>query len=530
MGTASGLAAAVSAAAGAAWLSLLWWRTETDRWIGHYCPDGYCAYADRLRAALLGGGPAARRELADFVATYLHAHNPVAPLLQAPLAGLTPHPLLAYMLVSTAASLFACLALRCLLIRAGVGSPWLLALLPAALATHVLVLRAFARPMTDALGMAATLAALWALDRERERPTAGRALLLFAAQLVGLSTRVSFIPVLGMPALAALAAPGPGAGRLRAAVRAALLFGLLPGAVFLAGHASLGTLHLDMVWAFAHREEFVRDHTWRRALTSLTVALQGYAVVLAAGASAAHWRSPAVRLHILWIALYLAFLGLGGGSLQPRYFLPIVPSVLLAAAPALAELEARRPWNARALVLGFVVANVLYVTPVSHDLRPAARLLGHDLAAGLAPPAVPVGLAPVPSRELTLTASERPDRLRLAADGDLETGWATAGSQVAGARVELDLGRVRTLGGLALWSTLDEYPRAYAVEASVDGESWRPVGGDRGRRGYGGFLLPVPGLVVPLPDVEARHLRVVLTGGHRARWAIQELVVYARPG
>jgi hypothetical protein len=523
------LAPTLAAGVGAAWLSLLWWRTETDRWIGNYCPDGYCTYADRLRAALLEGGPAARRQLAEFTATYMHAHNPLAPLLQAPLAALTPHPILAYLLVSAGASLFTCLAMWHLLARTRAYSRWIVTLLPAALATHLLVVWAFARPMTDALGMAATLAALWTLERERERPAPGPALWLFAAQLVGLFCRVSFIPVLGMPALVALTSPGPWGERVRATLRSAVLFGLLPGLVFLALNAALGTLHLDLVWAFAHREEFVQDHNWRRGLTSLTLALQGWGVLLVAGASAAFWREPRVRIHVLWIALYLAFLGFGGGSLQPRYFLPIVPSAILAAAPVLAEFERRRPWNARAVVLLFIVANVLYVTPVTHDLRAATRLLRHDIGVGLAPPPLPAGFVPGPAGELTLTTTEAPERLGLAADGNLETGWATVKGQRLGSRVELDLGRVRRLGGLALWSTLDGYPRAYAVQVTLDGQSWQDAAvTDRGRDGYGGFLLPMPRLVVPLPDVPARRLRVVLTAEDRARWVIQEVAVYAR--
>lgn len=81
-----------------------------------------------------------------------------------------------------------------------------------------------------------------------------------------------------------------------------------------------------------------------------------------------------------------------------------------------------------------------------------------------------------------------------------------------------------------LSSTLDQYPRAYAVEVSLDGRSWQRVAVGRGSIGYGGFLLPMPRLVVPLPDVPARHVRVVLTDAHPARWGIQELAVHARPG
>ncbi len=521
------LAPLLAACVGAAWLSLLWWRIEADRWIGHYCPDEYCTYADHLRAVLFGGGPAARRQLAEFVATYMHAHNPLAPLLQVPLAAVTPHPMMAYVLVSAGASVLACLALRHLLLGSGY-SPWLVALLPAALATHVLTVRAFARPQTDALGLLATVAALWALERAHQRLTPGRALTLFTAQFVGPFARISLIPMLGMPALAALTSPGPWEGRLRATLRAGVLFGLLPGLLYLALHAALGTLQLDLMWAFAQRAEIVADYTWGRALSSITLALQGYGVILLAGASVALWREPRVRIHVLWIALYVTAMGFGRTTLQPRYFLPIVPSIILVAAPVLAEFERRRPWNARALILLFIVANVLYVTPVTHDVRAASRLLQHDLRVGLTPPPLPVGFVAVPARELTLTAVETSDRIRLAADGNLETGWGTTKAQTVGSYVELDLGRVRKLGGLALSSTLDEYPRAYAIEVTLDGESWQRVAMDRGQRGYGGFLLPVPRLVVPLPDIPARRLRVALTGQHPARWAIQEVAVYAR--
>jgi hypothetical protein len=457
----------------------------------------------------------------------MHAHNPLAPLLQVPLAALTPHPIMAYVLVSAGASVLACLAVRRLLAGSGY-SPWLVALLPAALATHVLTVRAFARPQTDALGMLATVAALWALEREHQRPTPGRALLLFTAQFVGLFARISLIPMLGMPALAALTSPGPWGGRLRATLRAGVLFGLLPGLLYLALHAALGTLHLDLTWAFAHHPAIVADYTWSRALSSIALAVQGYGVILIAGASATLWREPRVRIHVLWIALYVTFMGLGGSTLQPRYFLAIVPSVILVAAPVLADLERRRAWNARALILLFIVANVLYVTPVTYDVRAASRLLRHDLRAGLAPPPLPVGFVAVPAGELKLTAAEAPDRLRLAADGSFETGWATIRPQRVGSYVELDLGRIRRLGGLALWSTLDEYPRAYAIEVTLEDEPWQPVAIDRGRRAYGGFFLPVPRIVVPLSDVPARRLRVVLTGQHPTRWAIQEIAVYAR--
>lgn len=389
----------------AASLSLLWWRTEADRWLGHYCPDGYCAYADRLRAALFGGGPAARRQLAEFVDSYMHAHNPLAPLLQAPLALVTPHPLLAYMVVSAAASLYTCLAVWRLAARAGARSAWLSALLPAALATHVLVVQAFARPMTDALGMAATVSALWALERHRATRSMVSGTVLFAVQVLGLHSRVSFIPVLGMPVLAALADAGPWRGRLGDALRAGIFFGFLPGLLFLAGHTALGTLHLDLVWQFAHRAEFVQDHTWRSGLTSLMLAIQGYSILLVVSASPSLWRNPTTRLHLLWIALYLAFLGFGGGSLQPRYFVSIVPSVLVVAVPAVAELEARRPWNARVLLVLCIVANLLYVVPVTHDVRAAARLLRHDFPGGLAGPPVPAGYPPVDRAELILGAS-----------------------------------------------------------------------------------------------------------------------------
>src|SRR5262249_34593401 len=152
--------------------------------------------------------------------------------------------------------------------------------------------------------------------------------LLFGAQLIGLFSRVSFIPMLGLPAVAELLEPGSWAQRVRRALTSGLIHGVLPGLLFVAINASLGTLHLQAVWEFAHDPSFVRSYTLTDFVVSLTVAGQGYAILAIALAPPGLLTHRTVRLHLAWLCLYVSFLGLGGGALWPRYFLPAVPSLL----------------------------------------------------------------------------------------------------------------------------------------------------------------------------------------------------------
>ena len=513
---------------GAVVLSLLWWRADANLCVCEYCPDGYCTYARTLRFVLTQWDAASLRQLMTFGHGHPQAHSPLTPALHALVSLLVPHEIASFVVLNTATTLVTWVTL-CRVTRSGWSPPrWFMALLFSAFCTHVLVIRAIARPQNDAVGMACIIGALLALQRYLGWRGARAASVLLGMQLVGLFSRVSFIPMLGMPVLAEFAMPGPLVDRARRAVRSGLLFGWLPGALFLGINAVFGTLHVVDAFRFAHLEAFTHFYTLTNFLIGVALAGQGYAL-LVAGVSRATWTSLVFRLHVLWVALYLTFLGAGGGALWPRYFLPIVPSVFVLATPMLSDLAVRHPWNVRALLAVFTVGNVLYLTPVSRDLQPAARLLVGELRARFAGQPSPEGLTRLAPDVLTVTTNYEADRARLAADERMETGWIAARSQGPDVTVRVDLGSVHVVRGLALWSTLSEYPRAYRVETSIDGTAWTLAAEGRGARGFVGFLDEMPHLFVPLAGMSARYLRISPTRSDPAGWVIRELAVYGLP-
>ena len=505
-------------------LSLLWWRIETDYCECEHCPDGYCTYAERLATLALARDLGAVDALRTYTQGYMHAHSLLAPTLVALLALPTGSTVLAFMLVSVAATLVAWRALRRSIVTAWAPPVSLEAWLFAGFLTHALVLRALARPMTDALGLACVAVALRMIQRHQTERSSRSALLLGAAQLAGLFSRVSFIPMLGMPVLAELVGPGRWPVRLARATRAGVIFGLGPGFCFLGLHWLLGGSSLGLTWEFAHRPGFTAFATPAHFLVALTLAGQGYAVVAIAVGRLTWLGHPAFRLHAAWIALYGTFLALGGGALWPRYFLPMVPSVFVLATPALARLPAA---NLRAVMVLFLAGNVLYATPVSRDhLGEPARLLLNELS-GLATGRAQAQIALSPAGA---AVSDRSEIAYQVIDGVLETGWSPGRPQVPGRWVTVDLGAVRVVSGLALHGPPAQYPRRYGVDTSVDGQAWVMAV----RRGHGladlrGFLDPWPRLRVDFPPRPARFVRVTSAATHQAPWSVHEVKVYGPP-
>lgn len=138
-------------------------------------------------------------------------------------------------------------------------------------------------------------------------------------------------------------------------------------------------------------------------------------------------------------------------------------------------------------------------------------------------------LAPAPERAVPVVAvrasPERPedpcctaDRPARAADDDSETRWTSGRSQRPGDWLEVELHDSVRVTQLVLDSaaSLGDWPRQVTVLASPDGESWDtavPLA-----RGDGAVLA------VEL-DVEARFLRVELTGEADAWWSVAEVSV-----
>jgi len=511
---------------GAVVLSVLWWRTEANLCFCEHCPDLYCQYGHVIRSVLTQWDSASLQQLAQFARWYQHAHSPLTPVLQALVSLVIPDPIASFMAVSIGATIVSWVVVRRVIRTGWSPQAWLMALLFAAFCTHVLVVRALARPLTDAVGMACTVGGLWALQRYLERRDASASAVLLGIQFLGLFARVSFIPMLCMPVLGEVAVPGSLSDRARRALRSGLLYSALPAALYFGINAGLGTLHHGEALRFAHREEFTHFYTLRDFLTGLTLAGQGYVVLLLAGVSRPMWTSLTFRVHAIWVLTYAMFLASGGGALWPRYFLPLVPSVFVLSAPLLSNLGERHPWNVRALLAVFIVGNVLYAGPVSRDLRPVARQLAVELRAHLAGRGVPPDLVRLAPAGLAVTTDHEASGAGLASDGNLQTSWASAPSQGPGIQIQVDLGSIYPVRGLVLWTTLAEYPRGFTVETSLDGTAWTSAAERRGVRGLIGFLDEVPHLFVPLAGEPARHLRISATRRDPARWRIHEIGVY----
>jgi hypothetical protein len=115
-------------------------------------------------------------------------------------------------------------------------------------------------------------------------------------------------------------------------------------------------------------------------------------------------------------------------------------------------------------------------------------------------------------------------------DGNLETAWED-GPQQPGQRIELDLGGVRAIGGvaLALRDRVRDYPRALRIDVSSDGRSWRTVfdGPLTGWAVWSAALTPLDAtLTLALPSTETRYVRLEQTMASDRPWVMAEVVVH----
>lgn len=499
-------------------MSLLWWRTDANYCVCEHCPDGYCTYATQIHELLRATSPEPVARFLDEGAAYLHAHSPLAPALIALLlfAGLRPAP--AFMLLSIVATLLCWRSVRRTVERSWSVRPVIVLQLMIAFFANPIVIRSVARPVTDALGMLCVVWVLAALDRHlatRDRRSTAR---VFVLQLVGLASRVSFIPMLGMPALAELAEPGPWPARLRRALRSGVVLGALPALLFFGALRMVGLEHVHDAWVWAHQPGFVSAAPVPDFAGSLTLAGGAY-LVLGLLASDEGRATRAWRLHLAWVVLYLVFLGTGRGALWPRYFVPVVPSVLIVATPALLALDRRSvrlAWGVVGLCALLGVHAVLRARHARESIPLLASSIGwsHD-------PARPGGKVAADAG-ITVTSSTEPASAALMVDGRSDTAWSTIRPQAAGISITLDLGRPRRVRALRLATDGAATRADLVVDGSLDGETWTrlPV-----TFRYVDFFAERPWLELRLPGRRVRTLRVTATTARPVAWTIDELQV-----
>lgn len=153
-------------------------------------------------------------------------------------------------------------------------------------------------------------------------------------------------------------------------------------------------------------------------------------------------------------------------------------------------------------------------------------MLGHD--AGQAAYVAPSASVPPPqlvalSRAGWRATGSNATGTAAAFDGDAASRWSTGTAQRGGQFLQIDLGAPRTFSRITLDShgTPGNYPRAFEVYASADGQSW----GTAIASGAGTGDITT----IEFPAQTARHLRVVQTGTASNWWSIYEINIYGPP-
>jgi hypothetical protein len=131
----------------------------------------------------------------------------------------------------------------------------------------------------------------------------------------------------------------------------------------------------------------------------------------------------------------------------------------------------------------------------------------------------------------TATASLNKEKVGLAFDGDMETGWSTGYPQRRGDFFWLDFGssvRMRKVELYLNHNPLD-FPRSYMVEGSADGVTWVRLSEnsrffpelDRSMiEDFSKYIVNIS-----FEPVEIRYLKITLTRSHEERhWSINEIV------
>jgi hypothetical protein len=336
--------------------SILLWQHDYSRHAAHWDADLFGVYAKQL--ADHATQPALREAARAWMAGSIHAHNPLVPLVvAAPVAAGVPveHAYLALSAVASMASLW----LLHHLLRRRLALPSSLSLLAVALAgCHLVLVRSFARPVTDAMGHLLTVAALdltlARLGGRDARRTAALAL-LGLLQPLARPQGLAYIPFF---TFAALLADRWRDGRLepRDALRTVAVLGGLPV-------IALAVLFLAFGWwsnlqaLLEAARRFLPWYTLRDFGASSLAVVQALPLLWIAA-----WRrrgDRGLQLLVLWAAYYVAVLVAVRAPFWTRHFLPVLPTVMALTAVALGELRGRSRAIGVALVALLAFANVV---------------------------------------------------------------------------------------------------------------------------------------------------------------------------
>ena len=338
--------------------SILSWQQNYAHHYPHADPDGYGLYGERIAHYLTGEED--RGKLRDDMHEYSHTHVALTPALIAigVICGLPTT--IAYLLVVNLAS-FGNLLLLWRLATRKLGMEMRAALMLVSLyATHIFVLKSFGRASTDAVGELLAVMMLYLLADRLSRVTTRQTILISVMILLQVLARPPGIVIgpfmLGMTLLCDV-------WRERKLDLVQRIFtgfrlGLGPLLFIVACYAAFDWIH-NQELAFAKSKQFRPFSTPLLFWYCMPTLLQLFPAFWI-GLRWKEWRKhlPMLAVFGVW-GLFFTVLLIGvKAPFLLRLFLPVVPAVVLLAAPGLAWLEAKQRMVALVLCLLWCGTNV----------------------------------------------------------------------------------------------------------------------------------------------------------------------------
>lgn len=357
----------------AALTSVLLWQRDYSLRAAHIDADLYATNASTLARYVTR--PEQRAEIREWYRGYPHASTSLAPALLVLPTILGVPVIVSYLELSALAGFLSLLVLYRML-RVELLFEHRIALLAAtAFGCHLLLLRSFARPVTDVFGLLLVLLTLWLLIRRLAEDDRAGEIALSLLVLCHPLARPQGFAYWPFIALAVLACDWSRAGRRpewRVAIAAQLRI-FLPPLLLLAG------LYLRFDWF--HNVELMLAKAKRFRINStprmFAESLIGIAQLLPLFwlAAKARLRTPAFLLLLGWLAFNLALISVVRAPFWMRHFLPVLPVLFALTAAGLEGVRGARRNAALALLAFLVFYNVSLTVYQIHHSAPLSPML-----------------------------------------------------------------------------------------------------------------------------------------------------------
>jgi len=336
--------------------SVLLWQRDYSRRAAHIDADLYATNATTMARYIVD--PKQRAEIREWYRHYPHASTSLAPALLVLPTVLGVPVITSYLELSALAGFLSLLVLYRILRVELVFERRIALVATTVFGCHLLMLRSFARPVTDAFGLLLVLLTLWLLLRRLRGDDRREEVALSALLLCHPLARPQGFAYWPFVALALFACDWWRAGRppeWRVAIKAQLRI-FLPPLLLLAGlYLGFDWFHnVELMLAKARR---FRINSTPRMFAESLIGIAQLLPLLWLGARA-RLRSPAFRLWLAWLGFNLALIAAVRAPFWMRHFLPILPVLFVLTAAGLERLHGRRRSAALALLALLVVYNV----------------------------------------------------------------------------------------------------------------------------------------------------------------------------